>query len=86
MSPTIRGQRPASPPRTEIRNESEVWAAFSLHETARLIADCKSTKEIAGELGLSIKTIETHRANVFAKLQVHTVAELVRYALRVWVG
>ena len=52
-------------------------------ETARLIADCKSTKQIAAELGLSIKTIETHRANAFAKLQVHSVAELVRYALRV---
>ncbi|MEP6809671.1 MAG: response regulator transcription factor [Chthoniobacterales bacterium] len=51
-------------------------------ETARLIADSKSTKVIAAELGLSIKTIETHRAKVFAKLQVHSVAELVRYALR----
>ena len=47
-------------------------------ETARLIADCKSTKQIAAELGLSIKTTETHRANAFAKLQVHSVAELVR--------
>ena len=52
-------------------------------ETARLIADCKSTKQIAATLGLSIKTIETHRANAFAKLQVHSVAELVRYALRI---
>jgi FixJ family two-component response regulator len=48
-----------------------------------LIADCKSTKHIAAELGLSIKTIETHRANVFAKLQVRSVAELVRLALRI---
>ena len=52
-------------------------------EIACHIADGYSTKQIADELGLSIKTIETHRANVFAKLQVHTVAELVRYALRV---
>ena len=42
-----------------------------------LIAEDKSTKEIAVKLGHSIKTIETHRANVFAKLQVHSVAELV---------
>ena len=35
-------------------------------ETACLIADCKSTKQIAVKLGLSIKTIETHRATVFA--------------------
>ena len=82
-APDYRVPRSASPPWTEIRNESEVWAAFSLHETARLIADCKSTKQIVDTLGVSIKTIETHRSNVFAKLQVHSVAELVRYALRV---
>lgn len=52
-------------------------------EIACLIAEGKSTKEIAVKLGVSDKTIETHRANVFAKLQVHSVAELVRYALRV---
>jgi DNA-binding NarL/FixJ family response regulator len=52
-------------------------------ETARLIAEGNSTKQIAAQLGVSVKTTETHRANIFAKLKVHTVAELVRYALRV---
>ena len=52
-------------------------------ETARLIAEGKATKQVAAELGVSIKTTETHRANIFAKLQVHSVAELVRYALRI---
>lgn len=52
-------------------------------ETACLIAKGKSSKMIAAELGISEKTIETHRAKVFAKLQVHSVAELVHYALRI---
>ncbi|MDQ6654892.1 MAG: response regulator transcription factor [Verrucomicrobiota bacterium] len=52
-------------------------------ETACLLAEAKTTKEIATDLGVSEKTIETHRANVFRKLRVRSVAELVRYALRV---
>ena len=52
-------------------------------ETDRLIAEGYSTKEMVAKLGVSIKTTETQRANIFAKLQVHSVAELVRYALRV---
>ena len=52
-------------------------------DTARLIARGQTTKEIAVTLGVSVKTIETHRANAFAKLQVHSVAEVVRYAFRV---
>ncbi len=52
-------------------------------ETACLIAEDHSTKEVAAKLGVSDKTIETHRANVFAKLQVHSVTALVRYALRI---
>lgn len=51
-------------------------------ETTRLIAECKSTKQVAAHLGVSIKTTETHRANIFAKLQVRSVAELVLYAVR----
>jgi DNA-binding NarL/FixJ family response regulator len=50
--------------------------------TLRLIADAKSSKEIAVELGISIKTVECHRTNPFRKLKVRSVAELVRYALR----
>jgi DNA-binding NarL/FixJ family response regulator len=51
-------------------------------ETLRLIVDGKSSKEIAVELGISLKTVECHRTNLFRKLKVHSVVELVRYALR----
>lgn len=51
-------------------------------EVLRLLAEGKSTKEIAFLLDLSIKTIETHRAQVMERLDVHDLAGLVRYAIR----
>lgn len=51
-------------------------------ETLQLIAAGRSSKEIAVQLGVSLKTIETHRSNLLRKLKLHSVAELVRYALR----
>jgi len=51
-------------------------------EIVCLISEGKSSREVAEMLGISVKTAETHRANVMRKLQVHTVSELVRYAVR----
>ncbi len=51
-------------------------------EVLQLVAEGKSTKEIAGLLQLSVKTAETHRANVMKKLDLHNTAGLVRYAIR----
>ena len=51
-------------------------------EVVRLIAEGKSSKDVGAELDMSVKTVETHRANVMRKLQVHSVSELVRYAIR----
>jgi DNA-binding NarL/FixJ family response regulator len=51
-------------------------------EIIRLISEGNSSKEVASKLGISVKTADTHRANIMRKLQVHTVSELVRYALR----
>jgi len=51
-------------------------------EIVQLLAEGKSSKEVATSLGLSVKTAETHRANIMRKLQLHTVTELVRYAVR----
>lgn len=50
-------------------------------ETVRLLAEGKSNKQIAGTLGISIRTAETHRASVLRKLRVD-LAGLVRYAIR----
>lgn len=51
-------------------------------EVLQRIAEGESTKEIAHHLGVSVKTIETHRAQVMEKLDLHTVAELTKYAVR----
>lgn len=51
-------------------------------EIVQLIAQGRNSKDVAAVLGISVKTAETHRANIMRKLQVHTVSELVRYALR----
>ncbi len=46
------------------------------------LADGKSTRETAAELDVSVKTIETHRHNIMEKLEIHSLAELTRYAVR----
>jgi DNA-binding NarL/FixJ family response regulator len=51
-------------------------------EVVRLIAEGKSNKNIAYLLDISIKTVETHRSASMRKLNVHSTAQLVRYALR----
>jgi DNA-binding NarL/FixJ family response regulator len=51
-------------------------------EVLRLVAAGKSTKEIAFVLKLSVKTVETHRAQIMERLGIRDVAGLVRYALR----
>ncbi len=48
----------------------------------QLIAEGKSTKQIAAVLNVSVKTIETHRQQVMEKLNIHSVAELTKYAIR----
>lgn len=51
-------------------------------EIVQLLAEANSSKEIASKLGVSVKTVDAHRANVMRKLNLHSIAELVRYAMR----
>jgi len=51
-------------------------------EILRLIVRGKSTREIANGLGLSIKTVETHRSQIMKRLQIYDVAGLVLFAVR----
>ena len=72
-----------------VRNDLE---AFSLEavkvlsareiEVARLVAEGFSSKELAARLGLSVRTVEKHRANIMEKVGVHEVASLVRWCLQ----
>jgi DNA-binding NarL/FixJ family response regulator len=51
-------------------------------EVLQLIAEGKSTKQIARDLNVSAKTVESHRRQVMAKLNIRNVAELTKYAIR----
>jgi len=51
-------------------------------EIIQLLAEGRSNKEVASALGISVKTAETHRAAVMRKLGLHSIGELVRYAIR----
>lgn len=52
-------------------------------EVLELIAEGLSSKEIASQLGVSLKTVDSHRANLMDKLDIHKVSGLVRFAIRV---
>jgi DNA-binding NarL/FixJ family response regulator len=51
-------------------------------QVLQLVAEGKTTKELASILGISAKTAESHRSNIMDKLDIHDVAGLVRYAIR----
>jgi DNA-binding NarL/FixJ family response regulator len=64
---------PGSPLKLLTRREQEV---------VRLLANGKHVKEIALQLNISVKTVESHRQNIMDKLEIHSTIELTRYALR----
>jgi DNA-binding NarL/FixJ family response regulator len=51
-------------------------------EVLQLLAEGRSTKETANVLKVSVKTVETHRRHIMEKLNLHSVAELTKYAIR----
>lgn len=65
------------------QNESSMDALTARQrEILQMIAEGKSTKEIAFQLNVSVKTVETHRAGLMERLDIHDVAGLVLYAVR----
>jgi PAS domain S-box-containing protein len=69
-----------------VPNEESVKLVLALTERERqvlvLIANGKSTKEAAAQLGISYKTADSHRSRILEKLGVHETASMVRYAIR----
>jgi DNA-binding NarL/FixJ family response regulator len=51
-------------------------------EIVHLIAEGSSSKEVPDRLQISVKTVDTHRSNLMRKLNLHSVGQLVRYAIR----
>ncbi len=64
------------------RKDSAEQLSIREREILQMLAEGRSNKEIAEALFLSIKTIETHRANIMKKLGLRTIADLVLYAVR----
>jgi two-component system, NarL family, response regulator NreC len=66
------------------KSESTVFNVLTVREreVLQLLAEGKSTKQIAATLNLSVKTVETHRQQIMDKLEIRTVAELTKYAIR----
>ncbi|MEI8141144.1 MAG: response regulator transcription factor [bacterium] len=72
--------RPGQPARKESRALPRLTARE--REIVQLLAEGKSNKEVATSLGVSVKTVDAHRANIMHKLNIHSVTDLVRYAIR----
>lgn len=66
------------------KNNRSIFVKLTSRElqALQLLAEGKSTKEIASILDVSVKTIETYRLHIMEKLDIHTVAELTKYAIR----
>jgi DNA-binding NarL/FixJ family response regulator len=65
-----------------LRASADVRLTRREREVLQLVAEGKSNKEIGSALKITTKTAETHRARMMAKLSLHSVADLVRYAIR----
>ena len=72
--------RPGQPVRAESRSLPRLTARE--REIVQLLAEGKTNKEVAVALGVSVKTVDAHRANTMHKLNLHSVTDLVRYAIR----
>ena len=70
---------------TSIHGSGEQWRRMLSereHQVLKLLADCKSNKDIASEMNISVRTAETYRARVMMKLQVRSIGHLIRFAVR----
>ncbi|MCX5813836.1 MAG: response regulator transcription factor [Proteobacteria bacterium] len=65
-------------------NEATAFTPLTAREreVLQLLAEGKTTRQIAAHLNISVKTIETHRQQVMEKLNMHSIAELTKYAIR----
>jgi two-component system, NarL family, response regulator NreC len=84
MSPSLAGQFVRDLVFAPTATNPSAWTALSgrEREVLQLIAEGRATKDIATELGISVKTVETHRQQILGKLGLRGTADLVRYAIR----
>jgi DNA-binding NarL/FixJ family response regulator len=68
--------------RVKVNSQSSGALSPRQREVLKLVAQGLRTKEIARQLGISSKTVETHRTQLMARLDIHEIAGLVRYAIK----
>jgi DNA-binding NarL/FixJ family response regulator len=74
MEGFLRGGSATDPPKDPVTARER--------QIVQLLAEGKSNKEVAALLQISVKTVETHRSHIMAKLNLHSMSDLVRYAIR----
>jgi DNA-binding NarL/FixJ family response regulator len=77
MMEGLRGEKPR-----DGQSEARGRLTGRQREIVQLLAEGKTSKEVAVALNISVKTAETHRANIMRRLELHSVSELVRYAVK----
>jgi DNA-binding NarL/FixJ family response regulator len=84
LSPEIAGVVIGDYIKKDAKADSSVFSLLSdrEREVLQLMAEGKTTKEVASYLHVSVKTVETHRTNIMTKLDIHSIAELTKYAIR----
>jgi DNA-binding NarL/FixJ family response regulator len=78
----LTGYLRGTPAREEFEDAPRLRLTGREREIVQLLAEGKSNKEVAQALNISVKTAETHRARIMAKLGLRSIGELVRYAVR----
>jgi len=84
LSPSVAGVLVEDYVRGGSNGKASVFTTLSPREreVLQLIAEGKATKSVAASLDVSVKTVETHRRNIMEKLNIDSVAELTKYAIR----
>ena len=77
----VAGRRASNEQMTVVRPKPLVLTSRE-RQVLQLLAEGRANKEVAHTLGITTKTAETHRARIMAKLEVHSMSDLVRYAIR----
>jgi DNA-binding NarL/FixJ family response regulator len=68
--------------RTKSHHDAKEFLTRRQRQVVQLLAGGQTSKQVASKLKISVKTAETHRTNIMRKLDIHSVTDLVRYAVR----
>ncbi len=78
----LQGFLDGKPASAEVTRSTRGRLSAREREIIQLLAEGKGNKEIAASLNISVKTVETHRSNIMRKLNLHSIGDLTRYAIR----